>query len=173
MKNFRKKLVVGCLGLVGICFIVIVVLIVAVGIGIEGGWIPDTEANPIGKIPARQIKELKKMGVVKPDETVLFFYSTAMFSIRGDGNLFTDQRVISYQESDGELELNEATYDRITSIDFQQSDNWLDDSTIIITTEDGTWFVLYVSTESNGDKLFYEKLNELWKQNQHTDPLGG
>ena len=97
---------------------------------------------------------------------MLYFYSSALFSIRGDGNLFTDQRVISYQEYDGELELNDAVYDAIASIDFEPSDSWLDDSTITITLDDGSWFVLYVSKESNGDKTFYEKLVELWKRHR-------
>ena len=139
---------------------------------------PDIVAKPVGKIPARQIRQLVQMGVVRPDEKVLFFYSSATFSIRGDGNLFTDQRVISYQQSDGQLESYDAKYEDIASIKFEPGgSNWLD-STIVITLDDGSWFVLYVSTEANGDKLFYEKLTELWnrrtaKQPSETDTADG
>jgi len=109
------------------------------------------------------------MGVTRKGENVLFFYS-ASFTIRGDGNLFTDQRVISYQDADGVLDIRDATYDEIAEIDFAPAGSWMDDSTITITTQDGTWFVLYVSTWSKGDKRFYKKLVEEWAKHKNDDP---
>ena len=165
MKNPGKKLAVGCAVTGGICLIGVFGILVAIGIAIETGRLPDTAPIPAGKIHPRQIKQLEQMGVIEPDENVLYFYSAASFSIRGDGNLFTERRVVSYQQNDDQLDLYEATYEQIASIDFEPSGSWIDDSTITVTSNDGSWFVLYVSTESNGDKTFYQKLTETWKRN--------
>jgi len=166
MMSSGKKLAIGCAVVAGVCLVGFFIALLAIVIGIETGRLPDSAAKPAGKIHPRQISLLRQMGVIESDEKVLYFYSSAMYSIRGDGNLFTDQRVISYQEVDGKLILNDALYDDIASIDFEPSGSWLDDSTIIVTLDDESWFVLYVSTESNGDKTFYEKLTELWKNMQ-------
>ena len=101
---------------------------------------------------------------LEPDEEVLYFYSAGLLSIREDGNLFTDRRVISYQELDGQLDLYDAAYDDITSINFTPSNNMFEDSTITINLTNGDWFVLFISTESNGDDTFYQKLHELWQK---------
>lgn len=159
-----RKLLLGCAVTGGVFLVGILAIVLAVAIGIETGRLPDSAAKPIGKIHPRQLKQLVQMGVIEPDENVLYFYSGAMFSIRGDGNLFTGQRVISYQENEGQLEINDATYSDIASLDYEPSDSWMDDSTIIVTLDDESWFVLYVSRESNSDKTFFEKLTETWKK---------
>ncbi len=164
MANSGKKLLIGCGAIIGAGGVAILAVILAFGVAIETGRMPDTEALPAGQIPARQIKQLKEMGVVKPGEEVLFFYSSAFFSIRSEGNLFTDQRVILYQELDGDLEIHDATYAEIADIEFEPAETWSDDSLITITLNDGMWFVLSVSTESGGDRAFHDKLAALWQR---------
>ena len=163
MKITGKKIAIGCGVTVGIVFISIIVLLMVVGYAIESGRLPDTAAIPASKLHARQINQLEQLNIIKPNEKVHYFYSAAFFSIENDGNLFTDERVISYQEFDGKLDMYEATYDEIASIDFQPSGNWMEDSTITITLKDDSWFMLYVSSESKGDISFHKKLMDIWK----------
>ena len=158
-----KKVFLGCATLVGGFLGLLVAFVLVLGFAVEGGYIPDSAAQPAGKIHPRYLKELKAMGVVEPEENVLYFYSAALLSLRDDGNLFTDQRVISYQEVDGELEVLSARYEEITDIDFDQSGAWGEESTITVTREDGTWFVLLVGTEGSGDQSFYDRLNQTWE----------
>jgi hypothetical protein len=158
------KLLLGCGTLVGLGLLALVAVLVAVGVGIETGDVPDTAALPAGKIPPRTIARLRSLGIVEPGETVLYFYSQAMWSVEGDGNLFTDRRVISYQkDEEGGLELFSATWDRVDDLTFENSDSWLEDSTITVFTDDGNWFVLLVSAEGGRDDDFYAKLERRWK----------
>ena len=145
-------------------------LLLVGGLAIQNGIVANPDARPAGKIPARHLRQLQEMGVTRKDETVLFFYSAA-FTVRGDGNLFTDQRVISYQEADGVLEISDATYDEIAEIEFLPSGTWLEDSTITVTQHDGSWFVLYISTGSQGDALFYNKLMEEWRKHKRAEAV--
>jgi hypothetical protein len=170
MDRKKKRIANGC----GLAFVfligVAVVFLILVGAAIETGMLPDSAARPAGKIPSRQLRQLQEMGVTREGEKVLFFYSGAFLDIRGDGNLFTDQRVISYYDSGGALTIDEASYDEIAEIGLAASDSWLEDSTITIIKRDGTLFVLYVSNESHGDELFHSKLMEEWAK--HKDDKG-
>ncbi len=158
-----KKIFIGCavtvVGFIGL----LVALVVLLGFAIEFGYLPDSAAKPAGKIHPRHLKQLQAMGVVDPGETVLYFYSTALLSIRDDGNLFTDRRVISYQDTGDELQIFAAPYDEITDIGFEPGEAWGDHSTITVTQADGNWFVLYVGPEGNGDQSFYDRLNQTWE----------
>jgi hypothetical protein len=145
---------------------VVVVLAIAIGVGTETGFLPDATARPAGKIPSRQLRQLAEMGVTQPGENVLFFYSAAILGIRGDGNLFTDRRVISYHQTEsGNLVIADATYGLIADIELESSGTWMEDSTITVTKDDGTWLVLYISTDSQG-ALFYKMLLEEWNKHR-------
>lgn len=154
-----QKLLVGCGVVVG----GIVGLLLLLGLAVEHGFVPDANAVPKGKISPRIIAELRELGVVARDEEVQFFYSAALFSVEADGNLFTDRRVISYQKGGDDLEIHAAAFDEIANLEFHQSDTWEDDSTIVVTKEDGDWFALKVSTGSQMDVLFFKRLEETWR----------
>ena len=143
-------------------------LLIVVVIGTETGHFADTYVVSANKIHPRQVRKLQEMGVIRETEKVQYFYSSAFFSIRGDGNLFTDQRVISYTECDGALEISNAYYDEVESIDFFPAESWSDDSVIEVTLKDQSWFSLYVSTGEGGDVRFYERLVRTW-ENKRTD----
>ena len=162
MAGTGSKLLVGC----GVVIGGIVGLLMLVGLAIEGGFVPDANALPKGKLHPRVITQLRELEIIESDEEVQFFYSAALFSIEADGNLFTDKRAISYQKTDEQLELYSATYQEIASLEFNQSDTWVDDSTIVVTKEDGEWFALIVSTGAQGDELFFKLLEETWQRHR-------
>ena len=163
MAGTGSKLLVGC----GVVIGGIVGLLMLVGLAIEAGSVPDANALPKGKLHPRVITQLRELGIIESDEDVQFFYSAALFSIEADGNLFTDKRAISYQKTDEQLELYSATYQEIASLEFNQRDTWVDDSTIIVTKKDGDWFALIVSTGAQGDELFFKLLEETWQRRRN------
>ena len=146
---------------------VALLLLMVVVIGTETGHFADPDVVPVNKIHPRQVRKLQEMGVIQGGENVQYFYSGAFFSIRGDGNLFTDQRVISYAKYDGELEISNAYYDEVESIDFFPAESWSDDSIIEVTLKDQSWFSLYVSTNEGGDVRFYERLVRMWENKRN------
>ena len=58
--------------------------------------------------------------------------------------------------------------DDIVSVDFFKSESWLEDSTIIVTSSDGSELTLYASSEGGGDVRFVNairsaaKLDGVW-----------
>lgn len=168
--SLPAKLAIGCVAVGGLGTMALVMLLLALGLGIELGQVPDTAALPAGKIPPRIVENLREMGVVAPDEAVLYFYSAGFLSVEEDGNLFTDRRVISYQQEEGgELELHSATWDEVEDLEFSNSDSWLEDSAITVYTTDGDWFLLLVGAESQRDDDFFKKLERQWRT-KRTDP---
>lgn len=143
----------------------LVVLIIVVGIMMESGRMPDAFAVAAEDLHPRQLQQLREMGVVTEDERVQFFYSGAFFSIRGNGSLFTDKRVVTYMESDGEMIIMDATYDEITSIDLFPRLAGLDESTIAVTLADDSKFQLVVGTGENGHERFHRSLVRIWEKN--------
>ena len=166
-----KVLLVGCGVGVGLCGVVVVAGLLYLGFGIESGRVPDTVALPKSKIHSNTLKTLRELGIIEVQEEVQYFYSEGFLSIEEAGNLFTDTRVISYLKDDDGLQIYAATFPEIATVDFVASESWLDDSTITITTHEGDWFVLFVSSEAHGDDLFYQRLLELWERAGGVAPL--
>jgi hypothetical protein len=161
-----SKLLMGCGSIIGGLILLLVVLAIVFTAAIDTGHIPDSAALPKGKIPARLLTKLREWGVIEPGEEVQFFYSCAFFSLKADGNLFTDKRVILYQEIDGEMEIYSAHYPEIDSITFHESESWTEDSSITITLNDGDWFLLIVSADGGRDVVFEQKLRDMWQRNR-------
>lgn len=147
----------------GVVAVLLVLIVVALGIGVESGLLPDSAAIPGPRIHPRQVRQLHEMGVIHEHEEVLFFYSGGFLSIRADGNLFTESRVISYFEAEGELQVEYAFYDEIATIDFYPSQDWAEDSVIEVILADDRWFQLIVSPEEGGDERFHQHLVRKWK----------
>jgi hypothetical protein len=166
MSTTGKKVLIGCGIAFGIFIALIIVLILVLGAAIETGYIPEETALPAGKIHPRYIRQLKQIGVINPDEKVLYFYSGSLVSVKNEGNLYTKDRVISYQKYNDELEIYSAPYHEIAAIEFEPSESWIEDSNITVTLIDGSWFEFSISTFSDGDKKFYNKLLETWERNK-------
>jgi hypothetical protein len=64
---------------------------------------------------------IRAEGIVEPDERISLFYSAGVFSIREDGNLITDKRVISYQEIENEMWMASAKFDQLEDVVIEES----------------------------------------------------
>ena len=133
-----------------------------VGWGMATGRVADTKVLPGNKLPPRLAGVVAESAGLAPGERILFFYSVAM-TPEGDGNLLTDRRVISYVHDGTGAWCDSIAVDDIVSIDFVKSNSWLEDSTIIVTSSDGSEITLYASTEGGGDVRFVEAIRSAAK----------
>jgi transglutaminase-like putative cysteine protease len=115
-------------------------------------------------IMQHDMKYLYRQNVVPVDETINYFYSDAFFSIRDDGNGFTDKRVFSYWQDDTDgFQSEMAVFENIKDVAVKYATEKDGDTIVTITRLDGTNFKLFVSSVKEGDKIFVDKLNVLWK----------
>ena len=159
----KNKVLIGCGTIVGGFFALLIITLVGIGSAIDMGYMADSAAQPKGKVHPRYIEKLREMKVIGAEEEVHFFYSGALYSISSQGDLFTNERVVSYRSYDDTLELSSAKYAEIESIIFKDAEEWSGDSLIEITKKDGDWFTLSVGTGSDMDDLFYKKLKSTWE----------
>lgn len=122
--------------------IIALVLIVLVGIAIvlAGAYIerygPPTDTEEWQRLSKHAKHEIERIVPPLPGEKYLYFYSLGVANFSEDGNLITDQRVVSYSEEEGELFLAEARYADITDISVQQGKSFLDDTVITVHHDD-------------------------------------
>jgi hypothetical protein len=138
------------------------------GIALLGTFvtIPAAEVVTGVALPPGDVAWLRSAGVVQSDEVIEFFYSTGVTSIKGQGGLVTNKRVISYDtgEHSDKLVIESAFYKDIKDIDVEYSDSALDDTEVFISTgDDDEGFSLFLSAESKGDRRCVERLMQLWK----------
>ncbi len=101
--------------------------------------------------------------IVPIDEKINYFYSDAILTVRDEGNGFTDNTVFSYWLDDNEQFLSEkVAFENIKGIKVKFAENDKSNTIITITRTDDSNFLLVVSTIDKGDKLFVEKLKEIW-----------
>ena len=126
------------------------------------GVFPSTRVVQGSEMKASDLAFLVETGLISPDEEVLYFYSLGLFSIESDGQLLTDQRVISYWQDPITYEpvAASALFSEIADVET----NWgagLTDTLVRITVSDGTEFFLVLSTEAGGDREFIDALDQL------------
>ncbi len=161
----RNRFSIGCVTLLAFALIAMLGTVGFVWYGLGSGRLASTAALPQNKIPQNQLTEIRRIVGLRPSENVLYFYSATM-TVIGDGNLFTNERIISYTSDSTSSQVTDAAYDEVEDIAITPSTSWLDDSTITITLRDGTTFDLWVSTESGRDKGFYDRLIQEWKRHR-------
>jgi len=151
---------------------VIAALFGVVGWGLMTGLLADTKALPGNKLMPRIAQTVSVSAALAPGERILYFYSTAM-TPEGDGNLLTDKRVISYVDDGTGTRRSSIAIDDIESVDFFKNDGWLEDSTIIVTSSDGTELTLYVSNDGGGDARFVDAILRAAKLDDGSHRLQG
>jgi len=138
--------------------------------------LPSAEVVKGDAIAKRDAAWLRASGVVKPDEVIEFFYSGGIWSIKGQGSLVTNQRVVAYEtEADSDkLVVETAFYKDIKDIKVEYSESALEDTEVFISTgeDEDDGFYLTFSAEGKGDRSCVERLMELWKaaRNSTADP---
>jgi uncharacterized RDD family membrane protein YckC len=156
--------------IVGSLVAVVLAILMLIGAAEMLGYLP-----PSGVVTGKQLSKFNKKILleneyISRDEEIVYFYSAGLFRIKEDGNLLTDQRVISYWQGDDE-ESNDSIYlGDVTHVAVEFSKNWYEDSKITVTS-DNNKIILFVSSDSGLDKKFVEKLKELIEKKQSRNQL--
>jgi hypothetical protein len=158
--SFRLYPIVAAL--IAILLIAVVCLFGVVGWGLMTGHIADTKVLPGDKLQPRVVQSISTSAGLAPGEQIQYFYSAAM-TPAGDGNLLTNQRVISYVDDGTDAWCSSIAIDDIVSVNFIKSDSWLEDSTIVVVSSDGSELTLYASNEDGGDERFVEAIRRAAK----------
>ena len=149
-----KKVLIGCGVLFGLFVLASCGGILWIGLKIDSGEIPDTAVLPGNKLSSAARDSINQVVTLRPDESIQFFYCQDMLDWSADGNLITNQRIISYQQ-DGELIYFEADFDDIVSLT-PNFGEWPDDTSLLVETKEGEVFVLYFADEDDMDHTAIE-----------------
>jgi hypothetical protein len=127
------------------CFVGIPFLALAVLLSLN--VLPATQVVDGPDLPSWHRNYLRAEQILENTEVVQHFYSAGLFSIKDDGNLLTDQRIISYwRDPDShELVVASARYEDIQDLHLERGDA-LTDSTLTVVHHDGSEFILILST---------------------------
>ena len=156
MKTSTKLLIAAGI-VVGFFAFLAIAAIVALGLALEMNLIPDSAAAEGSKLSSRAREKIAEVVTLNDGEEIEWFYSAAMFDFQEDGNIVTDQRLISYYMEEGELYLSFTYYQDITGIDVTMSESWIEDTIITVQHDDseldyGIWF----SAEDGHDEEIVE-----------------
>lgn len=127
--------------------------------GVLTGRIADSKVLPGNKLPPRLVDTISASAGLKADERILYFYAAAL-TPAGDGNLLTNQRVISYVDDGTDAWCHWTDNDQIVAVRFDKSDSWIEDSTIVVESSDGSELTLYASSEEDGDDRFFQAIKK-------------
>ena len=143
---------------VGGVAVVVAVPIMIAGLAVVVGLIPATGVVSGDQLLSSNRSWLVAAGITEADEDILLFYSTGLFSIREEGNILTDHRVVSYEEVDGELYVYAAEMSSIAGYELLQESDTFTDAVVEIFTDDGDSFRIFLSGENGGDRRFIEEM---------------
>lgn len=141
----------------GILMLIITLLVI--------GFFPSTMVVPGNKLWERDLEYLRSQNILEEKEDVLYFYSFGSWSIEEDGQFITGDHVTSYfiDPDDNSLFISKVAYEDIERFDISWSGSWLEDTIVTVTNTDGDVFEIWLSEESEGDKIFIEEMDRLWK----------
>lgn len=128
----------------------------------EANLIPSDKVVKGDELMAYDIQYMHRKGIFPAEEEPLYFYSDALFMIRDDGNGFTDHYVFSYWKDEGRLNVEKEQFGNISKIDVKYSDGTGENTIVNIVRNDGSNFVLYVSSVDGLDKVFVRQLQRRW-----------
>lgn len=122
------------------------VLLAALAFGamIESGAFPDTAVVTGDELNEGVSEFLRDQGMIDEGEEILLFYSAALVSFAKDGSVLTDRRVLSYEETDGELWFASLGYEEIAEVEVQEPGGTLSEAVVAVYDEEGERFRMYV-----------------------------
>jgi hypothetical protein len=106
------------------------------------------------------IQFLQRHGILDFDEKVDKFYSSDFISFEKDGNGLTDRQVFSYwKDSEGVTYSESAIFQDIAKINVSNG-SLTEDTTVKVTRNDNSSFILYLPSEDKGENTFIELLRK-------------
>lgn len=122
------------------------------------------------ELPEEHLSALRSVGHVEADETVRYFYSDGVSSILEDGNLFTDDRIVSYVMDLDSTWTSSARFEAVDAVRVQTAaeggpigvNGPL--TSIYVAPADAPVFFLIVGDTEGRDVAFADGLVERWRE---------
>ncbi|MEJ2541503.1 MAG: hypothetical protein P8188_16315 [Gemmatimonadota bacterium] len=120
---------------------------------------------PTAVVDGRSLRQedltfLQESQLLAEGEEVLFFYSTGILSIRGEGAFASDLGITSYWTDpvSDELMVAYLPYHEILDVEVSYSTHPLEDTSVRVYGPDDAWFTFFLSPEEGGDRRFLEEV---------------
>ena len=145
---------------IGIPLLAIVGVVWAVIIAMWAMLHPATwSVLPGSQLSEEDVSYLVDNNIIDSNEQVLFFYCTGFITI--DGNILTDERVISYTREEGDLTIYNTSIENIAGFEITEKGDSFSDSELTIFVKKGENFLLFLTPNDGGDQRFLNELNSL------------
>jgi hypothetical protein len=125
-----------------------------------GAVTPETFVYAPNEVPAKYLQRARDLGVLGPDEEVIWFYSDALFDVAEGMYFVTDQHVVIYREDVGMQPDLQIPYHEIQQADLHRDTSFVVDSMIELTLDDGSVVAFPVSSEMDRDEKFFDVIDQ-------------
>lgn len=157
----RKWLIIGGVGCL-LPIILCVVGLVVFGVVIETQS-PEIWATPGTQMQSKFRKKIENLGLVDPEDKIIWFYSDAVMSITEGMYFYTNDELILYSDQWQRPQVVIPMQD-ISKVDAHYDNSFLTDSTATVTLHSGDIYTFPVSSERGNDRRFVETLREKVKE---------
>ncbi len=159
---------VGRLALIGAIASLPFLALLVYGALLEIRLVPPDAVVQGADIAPRHIAILKDKGVLQEGERIVLAYFGGLLSVREEGSLLTNRRLVHYDDIGQGGAIESAVYSEITQIDLLSPESWSDPSSLLIFTTDGRVLTLDIAATDGGDRRFLRQLEKL-ANTQHSD----
>jgi hypothetical protein len=144
-----------------------------VALSVLAAFGPSTSVVDGPQVSGRQVQFLRDIGILEPDDEVLFFYSPGFISATGEGTALTERGVGAYWTDieSGERSVEFALFQEIENIDVDPSTSWIVDTYVTLTLADGTQLSFLLSAERDRDDAFVEEMERRWRGARSAGPF--
>lgn len=133
--------------------------------------IPSSDIEKGDRIWSHDLRFMQRESILTASENIQYFYSNDFWSVRTDGNGFTEEQVFSYWNESDKLSIEKARYEEIKDIDTQYGDTYFDTTVVTITRHDDSTFMLFLSGDKVKDKMFIRKMTKYWQEAQNKEVI--
>ena len=128
------------------------------------GILPDSKIVAGPYLNSSTRTKLINNQIIDKNSKILYFYTTGIYSFTNEGQLMTDDSVISYAANDeGIIQTWKMEFNEIKSIELILEGSYFKDSIYKIYGNEQAeyeWIEVWLSTEKNGDKIFIDELRK-------------
>jgi hypothetical protein len=120
---------------------------------------PDTKAYAGNEVPASYVQTARDLGLLAADEQIRFFYSDAIRDVRNGMYFVTDRNVVVYRR-DAAQSATIVPFTEIADVQLSRGSGWLEDSSVMLSLQDGATVSFPVSTELDRDVAFVRTIEK-------------
>jgi hypothetical protein len=144
------------LGIVGMVFVLGFVALGVLGVLSDTGVVPSERVLSSVEIPDGDYQTLRDEGLLEQGETVEYFFSEGILSIKEGGSILTNYRVIAYEQNeDGSIDYYSILNDEIVSVDLIEQGTATSYSVYQVSAaEEDNWIYLLLPHEYGDGERF-------------------